>query len=49
MLLLAACSSEPAPSTAVTADEERQLNDAAAMLEANSVTLDDLSDNGTPE
>ena len=34
--LLAACSSH-APTGAVTADEASQLNDAAAMLDANSV------------
>lgn len=45
-LVLVACSSEPSDPGAVTADEERQLNDAAAMLDANSVTLDALSDNG---
>lgn len=38
-LLLAACSGgEEQPGT-VTADEARQLNDAAAMLDANSVDL----------
>lgn len=37
-LLLAACSSQPDDRAGtVTADEERQLNDAAAMLDANSV------------
>ncbi len=35
--LLAACSSHGDQPGAVTADEARQLNDAAAMLDANSV------------
>ncbi|WP_231731686.1 hypothetical protein [Sphingomonas sp. CCH5-D11] len=43
-LLLAACSGEPAAPGAPTADEEQQLNEAAAMLEANSVTLDNMDD-----
>ncbi|WP_267383373.1 hypothetical protein [Sphingomonas sp. GC_Shp_2] len=34
---LAACSSHTDQPGAVTADEARQLNDAAAMLDANSV------------
>ncbi|WP_242095288.1 hypothetical protein [Sphingomonas sp. CROZ-RG-20F-R02-07] len=34
---LAACSSHNDQPGAVTADEARQLNDAAAMLDANSV------------
>jgi len=38
LALLAACSSQPAAPGAVSADEERQLNDAAAMLDANSVS-----------
>ncbi|WEK42304.1 MAG: hypothetical protein P0Y64_12975 [Candidatus Sphingomonas colombiensis] len=38
LALLAACSSQPAAPGAVTADEERQLNEAAAMLDANSVS-----------
>lgn len=42
VLLLAACSGEPTAPGAPTADEERQLNEAAAMLEANSVTLDNI-------
>lgn len=41
LLFVAACSNDPAPPGAVTADEEQQLNEAAAMLDANSVTLDD--------
>jgi uncharacterized membrane protein YgcG len=45
LLLLAACSAEPTAPDAPSADEEQQLNDAAAMLDANSVSLDNL-DNG---
>jgi hypothetical protein len=43
MALLAACSGDPTPPGAASADEERQLNEAAAMLDANSVVLDNLS------
>ena len=35
--LLAACSGQPDAPGEVTADEARELNDAAAMLDANSV------------
>lgn len=35
--VLAACSSKTEEPGAVTADEARQLNDAAAMLDANSM------------
>lgn len=42
LLLIGACSSDPAPPGAPTSDEERQLNEAAEMLEANSVALDNL-------
>ncbi|WP_375395629.1 hypothetical protein [uncultured Sphingomonas sp.] len=35
--MLAACSSHGDQPGAVTADEARQLNDAAAMLDANSM------------
>jgi hypothetical protein len=37
-LLLLACSPEPETPGAITADEQQQLNDAAAMLDANSVS-----------
>lgn len=47
LLGIAACSAEPSDPGAVTADEEQQLNDAAAMLDANSVSLDAIEDNGT--
>lgn len=42
-LALAACSSGEDPG-AITADQQRQLNDAAAMLDANSVALETVSD-----
>jgi len=39
-ILLAACSrGQEEPTGAVTADEARQLNEAAEMLDANSVDL----------
>jgi hypothetical protein len=41
-LLLAACSSQPDAPGATTADEARQLDDAAAMLDANSVDANAL-------
>ncbi len=44
VLLLAACSSQPDAPGAVTADEARQLNDAAAMLDANSVDANALAE-----
>ncbi len=44
LLLLAACSAEPTAPGAPSADEEQQLNEAAAMLDANSVSLDNVND-----
>lgn len=41
--LLAACSSQPAPSGAAATDEARELHDAATMLDANSVSAGALS------
>ena len=38
------CSSEPEAPGAITADEDRQLNEAAAMLDANSMSADALND-----
>lgn len=46
LLLLAACSSQPDAPGAISADEERQLNEAAEMLDANSVRLEEPADNG---
>ncbi len=40
LLFLAACSAQPDSPGATSADEARQLNDAAAMLDANSVDAD---------
>lgn len=47
-LLLSACSAEPDDRGAVTADEARQLNEAAAMLDNDSVSADAL-DNGSSD
>ena len=44
-LLLAACGQQPADPGTVTADEDRQLNEAAASLEANLTASDDPEDN----
>ena len=44
LLLLAACSSQPDAPGAITADEERQLNEAAEMLDANSIRLDEAAE-----
>ena len=45
-LLLAACSSDPEPQPGgLTADDQAQLNDAAAMLDANSVDLNAVTAN----
>lgn len=44
-LLLAACSHEPDPQPGgITADDQAQLNDAAAMLDANSVDLNAVTE-----
>ncbi len=48
LVLATACSQEAAPPGAATADEEQQLNDAAAMLEANSVALDNATIDEAP-
>lgn len=44
LLSLAACSGGSDDPRAVTPDEAAQLNDAAAMLDANSIDLDAVSD-----
>lgn len=49
ILLLSACAPERGAPGAITADEERQLNEAAAMLDANSISLDNLSEGGAEE
>ena len=47
LLLLAAsaCSHDPEPPPGLTADDQAQLNDAAAMLDANSVDLNAVQTN----
>ena len=48
LLLLAACSGGSSDDAgAVTADEAAQLNDAAAMLDANSIDLNAATANDT--
>ena len=37
LFLLAACSSQPAGHAGPTADDQQQLNEAAAMLDANAM------------
>jgi len=44
-LFLAACSSHSDAPGSTTADEARQLNDAAEMLDANSVDADAVTQN----
>ena len=43
---LAGCSAGDDVPGQPSRDEDRQLNDAAAMLDANSVALEDAPDNG---
>lgn len=51
LLALAACSSQPDDPGAVTPEEAQQLNDAAAMLDADSVDANSAmtTDNGTAQ
>ncbi|MEH3048376.1 hypothetical protein [Sphingomonas adhaesiva] len=42
-LLLAACSGGEDATPGLTADQDRQLNEAAEMLDANSVALEQVS------
>lgn len=44
LLALAACSSEPEQPGQVTADEARELNEAAEMLDADSIDLNAVED-----
>ena len=44
-LLLLACSHQPDPPAGLSADDQAQLNDAAAMLDANSVDLNAVTIN----
>jgi uncharacterized lipoprotein len=46
-LLLAACSEPSEPPRAFTADDQRQLNEAAEMLNANSVSSDAILNQGS--
>lgn len=50
MLALPACSggSDNSPG-ATSADEDRQLNDAAAMLDANSIDLNQMANDPAPD
>jgi hypothetical protein len=45
LLLAAACSGGGDATGTITPDEDRQLNAAADMLDANSVALEDVTDN----
>lgn len=47
LLLLAACSASDEQPGGLTADEAKQLDDAAAMLDANAVDLNALDANAT--
>ena len=44
LFALPGCSPDPNPPGTVTPDEERQLDDAATMLDANSVALDNIEE-----
>lgn len=48
LLLLAACSAQPDAPGGITADDQRQLNEAAEMLDANSLAPDTVS-NESPD
>ena len=43
LLPLAACSSQPDAPGGLTADDQRQLNEAAEMLDANAMDLNQVS------
>ena len=43
-----ACSAEPEQPGGVTADEAQQLNEAAAMLDANSIDADSFANGSSP-
>ena len=49
LLLLVACHSEDSVAGATTPAEAEQLNDAAAMLDANSVDINAVSANTTDQ
>jgi outer membrane biogenesis lipoprotein LolB len=46
-LLLTACARDPEQPGGVTAEEAQQLNDAAAMLDANSMDANALATNAS--
>ena len=49
-ILLAACSSDPDPQPGgLTADDQQQLNEAAEMLDANAVDLDEVTNSSGNE
>ena len=48
LFLLAACSSQPDQPGRLTPDDQRQLNEAAEMLDANSVDLNAVTANESP-
>ncbi|WP_375249159.1 hypothetical protein [Sphingomonas sp.] len=45
LLGVAACSDRDGTTPGLTADQDQQLNDAAAMLDANSVALEEVTGN----
>ena len=45
VLLLAACAKENPQPAGLTADDQAELNDAAAMLDANAVDLNQVTAN----
>jgi hypothetical protein len=50
LLLASACSSDPDPQPGgLTADDQQQLNEAAEMLDANSVALEEVTANTSTE
>lgn len=49
LLLAAGCSGGGEQPGTLSADEERQLNDAAAMLDANSVAMEDVTENASDQ
>lgn len=45
LLLLSACAKEEPQPAGLTADDQAELNDAAAMLDANAVDLNEVTAN----
>ena len=48
-MLLGACHASPQDAGTITRSEQRQLNDAAAMLDANSVDANAIDPNASDE